>query len=268
MKKSTKLSKSKKTPPTQNSRTLNFIFAGIYAVQAALLIVLSKAVTVPVSTSYLSLDPLLSQGGKPVLAPATRNLFELNLTYLIVIIVLIAAITHLIAATTYRKQYEAGLDNGFNKARWTAWGVAAPLLLTTIALVCGIYDISTLLAIIVLTFIATIMGSVMNKGNVKAKQVTWLSFVVGCIVGFVPLLIISIYLWGASVFGSGLPKAIYWIFASTLLFSFLFVVSSYLFYKKRGKWTDYLYAERVYMILSLVATTALVWQIFAAILHA
>ncbi len=37
-------------------------------------------------------------------------------------------------------------------------------------------------------------------------------------------------------------------------------------YKKVGKWKDYLYGERVYIILSLVAKTALAWQIFAGTL--
>ncbi len=34
-------------------------------------------------------------------------------------------------------------------------------------------------------------------------------------------------------------------------------------YKKVGKWKDYLYGERVYIILSLVAKTALAWQVFS-----
>ncbi len=34
-------------------------------------------------------------------------------------------------------------------------------------------------------------------------------------------------------------------------------------YKKVGKWKDYLYGERFYIILSLVAKTALAWQVFS-----
>jgi len=34
------------------------------------------------------------------------------------------------------------------------------------------------------------------------------------------------------------------------------------FIKKAGKWKDYLYGERVYILLSLVAKSALAWQVF------
>ena len=38
-------------------------------------------------------------------------------------------------------------------------------------------------------------------------------------------------------------------------------------YKKVGKWSDYLYGERVYILLSLFAKTALAWQVFAGTLR-
>ncbi len=34
-------------------------------------------------------------------------------------------------------------------------------------------------------------------------------------------------------------------------------------YRRRGKWADYLYGERMYVILSLVAKSALAWQVWA-----
>jgi hypothetical protein len=37
-------------------------------------------------------------------------------------------------------------------------------------------------------------------------------------------------------------------------------------YKQKGKWSDYLYGERAYIILSLVAKSALAWQIFSGTL--
>jgi hypothetical protein len=41
----------------------------------------------------------------------------------------------------------------------------------------------------------------------------------------------------------------------------------FLQYKKWGPWKNYLYGERVYIILSLVAKTALAWQVFAGTLR-
>jgi hypothetical protein len=37
-------------------------------------------------------------------------------------------------------------------------------------------------------------------------------------------------------------------------------------YKAQGKWANYLYGERAYIVLSLVAKSALAWQIFSGAL--
>lgn len=41
----------------------------------------------------------------------------------------------------------------------------------------------------------------------------------------------------------------------------------YLQYKKVGKWENYLHGEKVYILLSLVAKSALAWQVFAGTLR-
>jgi hypothetical protein len=41
----------------------------------------------------------------------------------------------------------------------------------------------------------------------------------------------------------------------------------FLQYKKVGKWKDYIYGERVYIWLSLIAKSLLAWQVFAGTLQ-
>jgi hypothetical protein len=38
-------------------------------------------------------------------------------------------------------------------------------------------------------------------------------------------------------------------------------------YRKVGKWKDYLYGERAYVILSLVSKSLLAWQVWAGTLR-
>jgi hypothetical protein len=40
----------------------------------------------------------------------------------------------------------------------------------------------------------------------------------------------------------------------------------YLQYKKVGRWANYLFGERIYIVLSLLAKTTLAWLIFAGTL--
>jgi hypothetical protein len=45
-----------------------------------------------------------------------------------------------------------------------------------------------------------------------------------------------------------------------------FAVNMWLQYRRVGRWRDYLFGERVYVLLSLVAKSALAWQVFAGTL--
>ena len=51
------------------------------------------------------------------------------------------------------------------------------------------------------------------------------------------------------------------------IFFNIFALNMFLQYKKVGKWKDYLHGERAYIILSLVAKSALAWQVFVGTLR-
>jgi len=46
-----------------------------------------------------------------------------------------------------------------------------------------------------------------------------------------------------------------------------FALNQYLQYKRIGKWSDYLYGEKMYILLSFVAKSLLAWQVFAGTLR-
>ena len=74
---------------------------------------------------------------------------------------------------------------------------------------------------------------------------------------------VAVYLAG----GGNPPAFVYGIFASLFVFFNVFAVNMALQYKRFGRWRDYLYGERVYMLLSLFAKSALAWQVFAGTLQ-
>jgi hypothetical protein len=45
-----------------------------------------------------------------------------------------------------------------------------------------------------------------------------------------------------------------------------FALNQWLQYRAVGRWRDYLFAERLYILLSLTAKSALAWQVFAGTL--
>jgi len=62
------------------------------------------------------------------------------------------------------------------------------------------------------------------------------------------------------------PLFVYGIVFSLFVLFNIFAIVQYLQYKKVGKWAQYLRGEKTYITLSLVAKSALAWQIFAGTL--
>ena len=268
MKKLRKLLKSQKKIDFEKLNKWNIGLAILHTLQGILIIALSKGSSVTISTNFLSLDPLLSQEGQPVLAPATVNLFDLNLGYLVAAFFFMSAIAHTVIATVYRRRYESDLKEGINKVRWFEYSLSASTMMVAIAVLSGVYDLSSLIMIFSLVAIMNLMGLVMELWNQKTKNVNWVSYIIGCFAGIVPWIVFLIYVWGANVYGSGnIPTFVYWIYLSIFVFFNSFAINMYLQYKKKGMWADYLYGEKVYMILSLVAKSALAWQVFAGTLQ-
>ena len=63
-----------------------------------------------------------------------------------------------------------------------------------------------------------------------------------------------------------IPGFVYGIIVSLFLFFNSFALVQYLQYRAKGKWKNYLRGERAYIVLSLVAKSALAWQIFSGTL--
>ena len=56
---------------------------------------------------------------------------------------------------------------------------------------------------------------------------------------------------------------VYGIVISLFILFNCFAIVQYKQYKAQGKWANYMYGERRYIILSLVAKTILAWQVFS-----
>lgn len=243
-------------------RKYNVVMVFIHAAQGLLVLWLSRSFDVPVVGSYLAFNQQTQQ-----LEPATTELFNLPLPMLVVAFFFTSALAHALIATVYYRRYEQGLKRGINKARWIEYAVSASTMMVAISLLVGVYDVSSLGMIFALTMVMNLMGLVMEVHNQTTKKTSWLSYIVGCLAGIVPWLVIVCYLWLGAANGSNAPAFVYWIFGSIFLFFNCFAITMFLQYKKIGPWRDYLYGERTYIILSLLAKSLLAWQVFAGTLR-
>ena len=113
-----------------------------------------------------------------------------------------------------------------------------------------------------------LFGILMEKYNQYTEKVDWSAFIYGCIAGFIPWVVITLYFVGAVNSGDAKPPDFVYAIVPTLFVFFnIFAINMVLQYKKVGRWSDYLYGERAYIILSLVAKSLLAWLVFAGTLQ-
>ena len=243
----------------------NLIMGGLHFIQAIAVILLSdpERGVVPVTLSFLKFDQTISK-----LLPASEQLFTINLAWLVALFFFLSSMAHLFIATVYREKYESDLMKGINKVRWFEYALSASVMMVAISLLSGIYDLSSLIMIFFLDAIMNLTGLAMEVHNQGEKKIKWLDFVIGCIAGIIPWIVFGIYVYGARQFGGGnIPTFVYWIYVSIFIFFNSFAINMFLQYKKIGAWKNYLYGERAYIILSLVAKTLLAWQVFGGTLR-
>lgn len=243
----------------------NLIMSALHLMQGIAVLLLSST-TKGVDTttiSYLKFDYLTQK-----LIPATHNLFNLNLSYIVAVFFFLSAGAHFFIGTVYRKSYEKNLIQGINKVRWIEYSLSASVMMIGIALLSGIYDISSLIMIFSLDVVMNLMGLAMEVYNTNKDKINWLLYKIGCFAGIIPWVIFVIYVYGARTYGGGnIPSFVYWIYFSIFIFFNSFAINMYLQYKKIGPWKNYLFGEKVYIILSLVAKSLLAWQVFAGTLR-
>ncbi len=101
-----------------------------------------------------------------------------------------------------------------------------------------------------------LFGLLMERQD-RGGDVDWLPFWLGCVVGAVPWIAIACYLFG----GGEAPTFVYAIFVSLFLLFNVFAVNMAL-----GPWRDGVFSETAYILTSLVAKSALAWQVFGSTL--
>ena len=85
-----------------------------------------------------------------------------------------------------------------------------------------------------------------------------LPFWFGTLVGLAPWASIAFNVIGSRT----VPGFVYGIVIAQAIFFFSFGLNQWLQYRGIGRWSDYAYGEKTYLVLSLVAKSVLAWQIF------
>jgi hypothetical protein len=244
-------------------RKFNAFMGVLHLIQAGLMVAISNDFSLPLTATHLEVSIETN-----ILQPVTEEIVSVRLGPAVALFLLISSIAHFTVASFGYPKYVRDLKTHINYFRWFEYSISASLMIVLIAMLVGIYDIGTLLALFTLTAVMNLMGLMMELHNQTTERTNWTSYVIGCIAGIVPWIVIFISLLGAqSTEGTSVPDFVIAIFITIAIFFNLFAINMVLQYKKVWKWRDYLYGERMYIVLSLLAKSALAWQVFAGTLR-
>jgi hypothetical protein len=232
--------------PARQFRPAHAGLAVVHLLQAVLVLVVAGDVIITIP----------QQGG----ANAGESLLDVSVGVLMAVFFLAAALDHGLSATLLRHTYETELSAGRNRIRWAENAVSAPVLMLLIALYTGVTDLPALVVIGSATLVMVVCGWMQESLNPPGRRTTTMvPFWSGVVAAVLPWSIVAGHLLGA--YDS--PSVVLSIFLSLFILWASFGVNQWLQYHQVGRWSDYLYGEQTYLLLSLVAKTALAWQLIA-----
>lgn len=236
-------------------RRLNVAVGLAHLAQGVVILLLANDFATPVTAAFLEGPPGEGAGAFEVLT-------DIRFAPFVALFLFLAAADHLLMATPpVNGWYEGQLRRGRNPARWIEYSVSASVMVVLIAMLTGISDIAALVAIFGANAAMILFGLLMERQD-REGDVDWLPFWLGCVVGAVPWIAIACYLFG----GGEAPTFVYAIFVSLFLLFNVFAVNMALHFRRPGPWRDGVFSEKAYILTSLVAKSALAWQVFGSTL--
>jgi hypothetical protein len=233
-------------------RRWNLGLTAVHLAQAVLILMLAGGFAISVTSSFPEGPP-----GTP--APAPSTLFDVRIGWAVAVFLGLAALDHLLTATVSRGVYERDLRRGINRFRWVEYSFSATLMIILIGFYSGITSINAVIAVAGANVGMILFGWVQERMNPPGRtSTTMIPFWFGTLVGVAPWISIAVNIIGAET----VPGFVYGIVVAQFVFFFSFGLNQWLQYREVGRWADYAFGEKTYLVLSLVAKSVLAWQIF------
>jgi len=192
-----------------------------------------------------------------------------TISYLGVIVAsfpLISAIAHFSIAFLVNRKYNENLKKGMNPYRWYEYAFSSSIMIVLIALFLFVWDLWSIVMFFVLNAMMIMFGYLMELMNQSTEKTNWSPFILGCVSGGTPWVVLFAYFISA-IRSTGLnpPTFVYMILFIYFFMFNVFAINMVLQYRGIRRWRDYLYGERVYIILSFVAKSVLAWLVFIGV---
>jgi len=250
-------------------RRFNIAAGMLHLVQGALMLYLGLLLEWERDVYTIYLDFNIISISPPVfeVLPYPQVAFTIgNLGVILASFPLLSSLAHFLIAFPLNDRYNEDLRRGMNPYRWYEYSVSSSIMIVLICFLTGVWELWSLVMIFVLNAMMIGFGYLMEILNQNTEKTAWSPFILGCVSGVTPWVVLFAYFVSA-ILSTGLepPNFVYLIIAFYFVMFNSFALNMVLQYRGTGPWRDYLYGERFYVILSFVAKTILSWIVFVGI---
>lgn len=282
-----------------NLRKWNIFMGFLHLVQGLFMVFVSKESLTTISLWLPNIDTRARS-----INLISESWYSVNLGYTISSFLFLSALAHFITVLpNVYEWYIANLKNKINLIRWYEYAISSSVMVYVIAIQCGIRDAATLLLLVGINACMNLFGAVMEMHNSALRKLSymqqnkvsevdtsvveldddanfkpnWAAFIYGSFAGILPWLVMGVYFFvSLDRLGnnSDIPQQVKdvlnnvrFIFPALFVFFNLFAINMILQYKRVGPWKKYIFGEKAYIILSLLAKSFLAWFIWGGTLR-
>ena len=242
----------------QKLRSLHMAAAGLFILLAVSAAYFMDKVSYQLTLGHLAKDELASKTNT-VLAPAIQSVYDVELRWLVVGILLLSAVLPILYLTRLQNRYAAYLNQSrMLPLRWIDYAVTGGLIIQVVALMSGVSDIPTLKVLGGLVAVTAILGLISERQNNESAKPVKSAYYTGLFTGLLPWALIAAY--AVATFVHGAVRSPWYVYAlyATVLGGFLLMARNQRMEFRRA---DYLVVERNYVVINMLTKVA-----FAAIL--
>lgn len=242
-----------KLTETQILRRLNGVSAFVHLAGAVAVGILMGNYFQQIVTGLVVKDELAS-GQETVFVPAIHHLYDANLRWCIVALLVAGAIMPLVQLRR-SAAYDLSVKSRRNPLRWADKAIISGVILTIVAMFSGVQDFMTLKVIGGSIVVTALLGWLSERQNADAKaKPDYSAFGVSLVSGMLPWLIILGYAMATPIWGMiRSPWYVYALYGVVFASSAAYAINGYNYVRRFRNWTNYAVVERNYLIIDILA---------------
>lgn len=237
----------------QKLRQLQAVSAASFLALAVVAGLVLKAVTYQLSLGFITRDDLASRN-TTVFAPAFHFWYDIDVRWLLVVILVLSSILPILWLTRLGKNYAQSIQRGELPLRWLDLAITGALMIETVGILSGMHDIVGLKLLGAVVAIGYVLAWMADRQNKSSKQPQWSAFITGLVSQALAVLALVAYTISTLVYSLvRSPWYVYALLATVVAMMALVGLNQYVTFRTNQSKGKFLSVERNYIAINLAA---------------